>query len=266
MIKLIATDLDGTLLDDKKRLPQDFFEVLDRLFEKEIHFAVSSGRTYSAVEHLFPEEYRKKMDFICDNGACILRGGELIDVTPLDRKTYVELLDACEKIGGLKVIACAAGGTYHLSEGEEFNAEVSKFYKNHVTCDNLYDVQDTIFKLAICDEQGTMQRAKPAVDAIFGSRLNVQVSGAIWMDVMASGITKGKALSRLGESIGAQYEQIMAFGDYFNDVEMLKAAGWSFCMENGHEDVKKLCRYIAPSNNDSGVTKMICKYVLGDGE
>lgn len=264
MIKLIASDLDGTLLDDKKRLPEDFFKVLDRLYEKGVHFAVASGRTFSAVEHLFPKEYREKMDFICDNGACIYHGCEPVDITPLDRETYIELLDACEKIGGLKLIVCAAGGTYHLSEGDEFDAEVSKFYKNHVTCENLYDVQDTIFKLAICDLQGTMQRAKPAVDAIFGSRLNVQVSGAIWMDVMASGITKGKALSRLGKLVGAEYDDIMAFGDYFNDVEMLKAAGWSFCMQNGHEDVKKLCKYVAPSNNEFGVTKMICKYVLGD--
>lgn len=264
MIKLIATDLDGTLLDDKKRLPDDFFEVLDRLFEKGIHFAVSSGRTYSAVEHLFPKEYCEKMDFICDNGACILRGGKPIKITELDRQTYIELLDACEKIGGLKVIVCAAGGTYHLSESDEFNAEVSRFYKNHVTCDSLYDVNDTIYKLAICDMLGTMQRAKPAVDAVFGSRLNVQVSGPIWMDVMASGISKGTALRALTEIIGADYENIMAFGDYFNDVEMLKAAGWSFCMENGHEDVKKLCRYVAPSNNEGGVTKMIRRYVLGD--
>lgn len=264
MIKLIASDLDGTLLDDEKRLPADFFEVLDRIFEKGMRFAVSSGRTYNAVEHLFPAEYCKKMDFICDNGACILRGGEPLDITPLDRGTFTELLDACAKIGRLKVLVCAAGGTYHLADSDEFNAEVRKFYKNHIVCDSLYDVKDTIYKLAVCDMQGTMQRAKPAVDAIFGSRLNVQVSGPVWMDVMASGVNKGAALRRLTELVGAQYENVMAFGDYFNDVEMLKAAGWSFCMENGHEDVKKLCRYVAPSNNEGGVTRMIRRYVLGD--
>ena len=77
MIKLIASDLDGTLLDDKKRLPKDFFEVLDELNERGIHFAVSSGRTFGAVGHLFPEGYREKMDFICDNGSCLLLGGKL---------------------------------------------------------------------------------------------------------------------------------------------------------------------------------------------
>ena len=264
MIKLIASDLDGTLLDDEKRLPEDFFEVLDRIFEKGVRFAVSSGRTYNAVEHLFPAEYCRKMDFICDNGACILRGDEPLDITPLDRGTFTELLDACAKIGGLKVLVCAAGGTYHLADSDEFNAEVRKFYKNHIVCESLYDIKDTIYKLAICDMQGTMQRAKPAIYAIFGSRLNVQVSGPVWMDVMASGVNKGAALRRLTELVGAQYENVMAFGDYFNDVEMLKAAGWSFCMENGHEDVKKLCRYVAPSNNEGGVTRMIRRYVLGD--
>lgn len=109
-----------------------------------------------------------------------------------------------------------------------------------------------------------MEHGKPALDGIFGDKLNVQASGEVWMDVMASGINKGAALTGLRETLGIAREETMAFGDYFNDVEMLNAAGWSFCMENGHEDVKKLCRYMAESNNNGGVTKAIRKYALGE--
>ncbi len=264
MIKLIASDLDGTLLDDKKRLPKDFFEVLGKLNERGIHFAVSSGRTFGAVGHLFPEEYRGKMDFICDNGACILLGGKLTKVYELERGVFEALLSACEEIGDMRILVCAHSGTYHLSYDSEFDAEVAKYYKNHIVTDDLRSIDETIYKIAVCDRRGTMEHGKPALDSIFGDKLNVQASGEVWMDVMAAGINKGAALTGLREALGITKEETMAFGDYFNDVEMLSAAGWSFCMENGHEDVKKLCRYIAGSNNEGGVTKAIRQYALGE--
>lgn len=264
MIKLIASDMDGTLLNDKKQLPADFFETIDKLHERGIHFAISSGRTYYALDHLFPEEYIAKMDFICDNGACVISRGKTVSVSALDRGTFLELLDACEKIGGLKVLVCASKGTYHLQDSPAFLNEIVKYYKYHFPVDDLRRVDDVIYKLAIYDEAGTLAHGKPAIDDIFGDRLNVQASGPFWMDVMASGVSKGSALKALQTALGISIEDTMAFGDYFNDVIMLENARWSFCMENGHEDVKKLCRFTAPSNNEGGVTKMIRKYALSE--
>ncbi|MGN1120004.1 MAG: HAD family hydrolase, partial [Oscillospiraceae bacterium] len=245
MIKLIASDMDGTLLNDKKQLPQDLTEVLDRLGERGIHFAISSGRTYFAIDHLFPSEYLDRMDFICDNGACVISGGKTLSVSALDRETFTELLDACDRIGGLKVLVCASKGTYHLEDSPAFTSEIAKFYKHHFPVEELRAVQDVIYKLAIYDEAGTLSHGKPAIDAIFGTRLNVQASGPYWMDVMASGVSKGSALAALQNTLGVTRAETMAFGDYFNDISMLERAEWNFCMENGHDDVKKLCRFVA---------------------
>ncbi len=264
MIKLIASDMDGTLLDDKKQLPSDFFETVDRLCERNVKFTVASGRTYAAVEHLFPEEYRRKLDYICDNGAYIVHEGEVVSITPLDRATFEEFITAAEKIGGLKLLVCAVGGTYHLKDSPEFNREVAKFYKNHIECDNLLDVQDTVYKLAVCDMQGAQERGKPALDAVFGDRLNIQVSGPIWMDVMAAGVSKGSALSKLSQTLGIDRSEVMAFGDYYNDTDMLQTAGVSFAMENGNDYIKSIATNIADSNNNGGVTKAIREYVLNE--
>lgn len=264
MIKLIASDMDGTLLNDSKQIPGDFFGVIDELEKRGVFFAVSSGRTYLALDHLFPEEYRDRIDFICDNGACVMHKGKPVSVTPLDRETYEELLSACERIGGLKILVCAESGTYHKKDTGTFTAEIQKYYRRHIETDDFLSIHETIYKLAVCDMQGTMNRGKPELDKIFGDRLNVQVSGPIWMDVMASGVSKGKALMALQQALGVTREETMAFGDYFNDVEMLNAAEWSFCMENGHEDVKKICRFIAPGNNECGVTRSIRKYIFGE--
>lgn len=262
MIKLIASDMDGTLLNDKKQLPGDFYETIDKLCDRGIRFTVASGRTYAAVEHLFSEEYRGKLDYICDNGAYIVHDGEVIDITPLDRATFEEFIAAAEKIGGLKLLVCAVGGTYHLRDNAEFNAEVAKFYKNHIECDDLLSVEDTIYKLAVCDMQGAQQRGKPALDAIFGDRLNIQVSGPIWMDVMAAGVSKGSALKKLSQALGIDRSEIAAFGDYYNDTDMLQTAGESFAMANGNDDIKRLSKHIADTNNNGGVTKAIREYVL----
>lgn len=262
MIKLIASDMDGTLLNDRKELPADFFAVLDELVKRGIKFTVASGRTYDAVAHLFPEEYRGKLDFICDNGANVIHEGRQVSLTPLDRQTFEQLIRACSNIGGLRVLVCAAKGTYHLDADPEFNAEIARFYKNHFPCKDLLAVDDTIYKLAVWDSMGTQQHAKPAIDAIFGDRLNVQVSGPVWMDVMAAGVSKGSALMKLGKILNISPEDTMAFGDYYNDMDMLRYARWSFAMENGSPDVKKAAGFLARSNNDSGVTRAIRQYAL----
>lgn len=264
MIKLIASDMDGTLLDDEKRLPSDFFGVLDKLFERNIIFTVASGRTYSALEHLFPEPYRDKLAYICDNGACTVLNGKTVNVSPLDGDTYRELLKACRDIGDLRVVVCAESGVYHIDSGDEFSREVGRFYKKHTAVGDLSAVNDTIYKVAVCDESGAMIHGKPELDRIFGARLNVQVSGQIWMDVMAAGVSKGSALGALREKLGVSGAETMVFGDYFNDVDMLRLAEHSFCMENGHEDVKKMCAHIAPDNNHGGVTRCIGEYVLNE--
>lgn len=262
MVKLIASDLDGTLLDDEKRLPSDFFEVLDELERRGIQFVVASGRTYSAVGHLFPEEYRSKITFICDNGGCVCKNDRPIHTSALDRKTYVELLAACEEIGGLKPIVCAESGIFHLGYSEEFRADVSRYYLRHSVVEDLYGVSGMVYKFTVRDDLGPITHGKPALDKIFGERLNIQVSGDVWIDIMMSGVNKGGALAELQKSMGITRAETMAFGDYFNDVEMLRNARIGVCPENAHEDIKRLCGYVCADCNHNGVTECIKKLVF----
>ena len=122
---------------------------------------MASGRSFDAVAHLFPEEYRTRLDFICDNGANVIHEGKQVSVTPLDRQTFEQLIRACEDIGGLRVLVCAGRGTYHLTADAEFSAEIAKYYKNHIPCDDLLSVDDVIYKLAVCDMKGTSSTPSP---------------------------------------------------------------------------------------------------------
>lgn len=262
MIKLIVSDLDGTLLDSEKHLPPDFFKVFGELESRGITFAVASGRTYSAADHLFGEEYRRKIAFICDNGACTYREDKLTHVFPLDRATYEEFLDECGRISGVRLVVCAESGVYHSSSGAEFFDEVGRFYKHHAVTDDFRKIEGRIFKVAVCDERGAVSHGKPALDAVFGDRLNIQVSGEVWMDVMAAGVSKGNALKALQESLNVTRAETMAFGDYFNDLDMLLSADWSFCPENGHEEIKRQTRFVCAGCDHAGVTAAIKEYAL----
>lgn len=262
MIKLIASDMDGTLLDDEKRLPDDFFETLDGLLERNITFAAASGRTYSALEHLFPSEYVNRISYICDNGACVVHNGSVISSCVLEKSLYDELIRFAEQEDGFQVVACGRKGVYCKDLGKAFIEDVARYYKLHTIVDRFSDLDDEFYKLAISDTKGSVVHGKPLLDKIFNGKINVQASGEEWMDVMPCSVSKGKALKSLQLILGAASSETMAFGDYFNDADMLALADWSFCMENGHNEIKKLCRYIAPNNNRGGVTDCIKRFVL----
>ena len=104
---------------------------------------------------------------------------------------------------------------------------------------------------------------KPELDKVLGDKLNIQVSGEVWMDVMAAGVSKGSALKALQKSLDVKKSETMAFGDYFNDLDMLMSAEWSFCPENGHEEIKSQTRFICADCDHGGVTEAIGKYALG---
>ncbi len=262
MVKLIASDMDGTLLDDEKQLPDDFFETLDGLLERNITFAVASGRTYSALEHLFPNEYVNRISYICDNGACVVHNGEVISSSVLEKSLYDELIRFAEQEDGFQVVACGRKGVYCKNLGKAFIEDVARYYKLHTIVDGFADIDDEFYKLAISDTKGSVVHGKPLLDRIFSGKINVQASGEEWMDVMPCGVSKGKALKLVQQILGADRSETMAFGDYFNDADMLALADLSFCMENGHEEIKKLCRYTAPNNNVGGVTDCIKRFVL----
>ena len=88
------------------------------------------------------------------------------------------------------------------------------------------------------------------------------ISGDMWMDCMAIGVSKGQAIKILQESLEIKPEETMVFGDFYNDSQMLLQAKYSFVMENANEDMKPFGNFIAPSNDDDGVMRMIKKYVL----
>lgn len=261
MIKLIASDMDGTLLNDKKEFPHDFDEVLDKLCEKNIHFVVASGRSYSTLKINF-EGKLDKLDFICDNGAYVIVNGELVSMSLLKKSCVKHLIEICRGMERVTPVLCGVHGTYFERRDEEFYHEVTRYYLHYTCVDDIAAVDDDIFKIAVCDYNGAEKNVYPIVAKEFAEDFTVAVTGPKWIDIMNKGINKGAALKEIREHLGISPEETMAFGDYFNDVELLQNADYSFVMKNAHPDMRQYGKYTAESNNDEGVTKAIRQYVL----
>lgn len=264
MIKLISTDMDGTLLNDKKEFPPDFFDILDELKRRNIHFVIASGRSFSSLRISF-DGMTDKLDFICDNGAYVVVNGKVVSMSILDPKRLEEMVELCLSIEGTNLVLCGVHGTYFQPSEALPVDEVSKFYLNYTCVDDIRAVKDDIFKVAICDMNDPEKNSYPIISERFKEDFTVAVTGPRWMDLMNKGINKGAALEKIQRELNISRSETMTFGDYFNDKELLLAADHSFVMANAHPGMFEYGKYRAESNNDCGVTKAIKQYVLEKG-
>ena len=261
MIKLIATDMDGTLLDEHGKLPKDFFDVLDKLNNKNIKFVVASGRPYPTLYENF-KPYSDNIYYICDNGAYVVEDKGKFSINIIDKNIVNKIIKTCENIDNIELILCGTKGAYHRPCSDKFVKEINKYYiKKHIV-EDLYSIDDDIFKVTLCDLSGASNNSNETLYPLFGNDLMVVVAGEIWLDIMNKNVNKGAALEKIQIDENISYEETMVFGDYYNDVEMLKKAKYSFVMENANEDMKQYGNYIAKSNKEYGVIQAIKEYIL----
>ena len=265
-IRLVASDMDGTLLDGDGNVPDAFWPLLDDLERAGVLFAPASGRQYQTLVEVFGE--RPGLVFIAENGTNVVREGVTIAIEPLDRESVAPLVawargeardghtgDAQPAAG---LVVCGARSAYIERVDPEFVSHVQRYYAALEVVDDVLEASrhDDVLKLAVYDHGRAEERTGPAVRAL-GLDVDVVVSGANWVDVMRRGVNKGRALERLQRELGVTREQTMAFGDYLNDLELVEAAGWSYAVENAHPLVRERARHGAPANTEGGVLTTI---------
>ncbi|MGY6019442.1 Cof-type HAD-IIB family hydrolase [Streptomyces spinosirectus] len=263
-IRLIVTDMDGTLLDDAKRIPPGLWDTLAELRRRGVLFSPASGRQYATLAREF-DDVAEGMVFIAENGTYVVRDGVELSSDPLEPAVAARVVQAVRRLaaGGVDVgaVVCGKRSAYVERGDEAFLAEVRRYYVEHRVVEDATAVDDDVIKIALFDFGSAEHTTAPAL-APFAATHQVVVSGEHWVDVMNRTANKGAALRRLQDELGITPAQTMVFGDYLNDLEMLDAADWSFAMANAHPDVVARARHLAPSNNDNGVLRTIAR-VLG---
>jgi len=255
-IRLIAVDMDGSLLDDEKRIHDDFWPLLDELARRDILLCPASGRQYATLRRQLG---RDELVYIAENGAYVVQHDEQISVDALDLGTarkVVETVRAADQLD-LGTVLCGKRSAYVERTDDAFLDQARPYYARLETVDDLATVDDEVLKVAVYDFGTAATGAGPLLQ-----QFDAMVSGTHWVDVMSPTADKGHALRAVQDTLGITADQTMAFGDYFNDIGMLDAAAFSFAMDNAHPDVRAHARFVAPPNTANGVVRTI-RSVLG---
>lgn len=260
MIKLIVSDMDGTLLDDNKKLHDDFWEVFDELKRRGIYFVPASGRQYFNIYEYF-KRIKEGLIILAENGSFIVEDGKELYSKCLDRENILELTETIRKIPNANIIFCGKKKAYIENDFPKFLAEVEKYYAKYEIVKDITKVDDEALKITICDLTGAEKNSYPYVKK-YSENFKVAVSGFVWIDVTNKNSDKGTGLKVLQEKLGISKDETMVFGDYLNDYELMQQGEYSFAMENAHPELKKIAKFCGGDNNDGGVVKTIKKYVL----
>ncbi|WP_372440619.1 Cof-type HAD-IIB family hydrolase [Cellulomonas dongxiuzhuiae] len=256
-VRLVAVDMDGSLLDDAKRVDASFWPLLDTLVARGVTVCPASGRQYATLRRQLG---RDDLVYVAENGAHVVRDGGTLAVHGLEATVARDVVRAVRRSAAagadVGVVLCGLRSAYVERVDAPFLAQCEPYYALLEQVPDLTAVQDTVLKVAVYDFGPAATGAGPAL-APFGGVARVLVSGEHWVDVMSPGADKGHALRDVQRALGVGPEQTVAFGDYFNDVGMLEAAHWSFAMDNAHPDVRARARFVAPSNNDNGVVRTL---------
>lgn len=258
MIKLIVSDIDGTLVKDGENQvnPEVFDVIMELKKKKKIHFAAASGRQAASIEYTF-KPIAKEIFYVAENGSYIGCIGRTLFLYPIERELVNSLIRDIRKNPLLETVVSGAKGAYLETKNQELIDWMIEGYHFHIIqVDDLTKVDDEIIKVSAYKKEDIQEVCSPFFDK-YGNQMKMTISGDMWMDCMREGINKGEAIKTLQESLGIAPEETMVFGDQLNDIEMLNRAYYSFAVGNAREEVKKAARFQADTNINGGVLKIL---------
>ncbi len=258
-IRLVAVDMDGTLLDPDHAIHDSLWPLLAELGRRGILWCPASGRQYATLARDFVGA-EADVVVIAENGAYVMRDGVELSSDTIDRAVAAEVVRVARDLRAdghpVGAVLCGKRSAYVESDDPDFLAEADRYYALLDRVEDLSAVDDDILKMAVHDAGTAAETTYPALAHLRDGH-QVVVSGAHWVDVMNTATHKGAALAAVQRSLGISREQTAAFGDYLNDLELLAAAGLSFAMANAHPQVRAAARFGAPANTENGVVRTV---------
>lgn len=256
MIKLIATDMDGTFLDADGQFDADRFGKVLANFDKQgIVFVASSGRGHIGLEQLFAP-FKDQMAFIAENGSSVYYQGKLLFEASMTRHQYHEVVAKVLENPynqGVEFLISAKNSAYVLPETPASYREfIKQYYGNVQLIDQLDAIEDKVMKITTNFrpedlEQGTawLNKALPYIQAV--------TTGFASIDIILKEVNKGLGLHYLCQELGITSDQVLAFGDNLNDLEMMQFAGTAIAPENAREEIKAVANQVIAHHNQASV-------------
>lgn len=262
MIKLIASDIDGTLVPDgTDKIDPEMFELIKRLKENGISFAGASGRQFVSMRKLF-SPVKDDIFYITDNGSILRDSKRVYSMNVIDRDVLFELIADAKKLDDCDIMLCGLDTAYCEDKSEMFLWMRDSYkYNIRILGDFETHLEDDIVKMSIYKKDTAETEVMKWFYPKWKDRFIIASAGTMWMDIVNPGADKGSALKILMKELGLKREEVMAFGDNINDLGLLEAAGESFAIGSARQEVKDTAKYIAPPLSEYGETTAIREFL-----
>ncbi|MCI5997455.1 MAG: Cof-type HAD-IIB family hydrolase [Peptoniphilaceae bacterium] len=282
MLKAVCIDLDGTLLDDDKKISKRSMSALEKLIENDIEVVIATGRHFYMVYNFLKP--LKKNIMVCANNGAMSRfkeSNELVNVEYIEKNEFLKIFESAVNFGiNPYVYVDSFDCGYHLlvKDGVEkkshFEENIPDKKMNENTIKYFSDVDITSLKSVLCvafldDESKILNFYQNfASDNDIVKNIYKIPDGRSVLEFQSSKADKWIAVENYLKTKGIESSEIVSFGDEFNDKQMIKNSGLGFAMKNGIDELKKLTPHITEyTNNEDGVyfeLKKVFKDILGD--
>ena len=254
-IKLIATDLDGTLLNSDNKAPHEFFDWVRR--HPEIRTVIASGRQYQTLEAMFGK-LGDHVVYCGDNGGFIFHKGVKLYSNPLEKEDIYRAIRFMGHIPDTYLVLCGEHGAYVNPMPAEVEKDIATFFKSYQVVEDLNEAveKDEIVKMSIYEVNGKAADIYPYIPDL-GDHVEKVLSERRWIDIQLKSTNKGNALKFLQNKYDIKPEECAAFGDYLNDYAMMESCHFSFAMNNAHPELKEVANFETTKNDYMGVVTML---------
>ena len=252
LIRLIASDMDGTLLDEHSEVPPETYDLILALREKGVHFAASSGRRFDRLCQFFAP-VRDKMDFVAANGAQVYVDGELVDREVFSHLGIRRLAKTVGKFESLHMALFDDEKSFLLDDEDKFVREIDKDLPNAERIWYLPGPDVSILKISIYCEDGHVMDYAYALSRELGDEFLFAPSGTHWIDALQRGVNKATGIEQVMAHHGITRDEVMAFGDSMNDYEIIRFVGTGCAMANGRPALKAVANRVIGYNYDQAV-------------
>jgi len=251
MIRLIVSDLDGTLLHSNKTYSEKMIPLIDELRKHGIIFGIATGRPLSGIQDKFPE-FLDSTAVICENGSALLMDNKILHRARMSMDEIREILAAGNAVERLYPVLCGMRCGYaRMGTDPKIVRFFKKFFSRLEFLENLEDAiqSDDICKISFVDDIDPLKNSYPQM-RLLDSHYEVIPSGENWLDVLLTGEDKGSCLQRLQKITGVSPDETMCFGDFMNDVGLMENCRYGYAMKNAHPDFKISCAFETRLTND----------------
>lgn len=259
MIRLIASDMDGTLLNSEKKTPRGLKGVVSALRNRGVLFAAASGRSRESILSYFDD---MPVTVIANNGGAVyLEDGTLLFAGEFPYEKAKPVMQTARSAPYMHLVLIGVKDTYvQMDEPEEHKIFADFYFNKKVrfvpSLEQVF-LTDQIVKISI-STGGDRQNEERGMKLMqqFADEFSLVLSGDGWVDLTGKGISKGYGLERVCRHYGITMEETIVFGDYLNDLDMLRLTPNSYAMANAHQEVKKACMNVTRfTNNEDGVVR-----------